>query len=188
MNFYNNEAVNNIISTPDGATMTKEEVMMLAVCILAGIVVIFMGLTIFLLVKTIILCKKYKAFMKGADGAELESTILNRFKEIDILKKEEKLTSEKLDVTCETLIGAFQKIGIIKYDAFSEMGGKLSYSLCLLDDRDNGFIITSIHSREGSHSYIKEIIRGESYVILSKEERKALESAQRGLSFKETEA
>lgn len=181
------EAVQQGIEVPDGSTMTMEQMLMMAVCILAGIVIIFMGLTIFLLVKTIILNKKYKAFMKGSDGAELESTILNRFKEIDVLKKEEKMTAEKLDVTCETLIGAFQKIGIIKYDAFSEMGGKLSYSLCLLNDLDNGFIITSIRSRDGSNSYIKEIIRGESYVILSKEERKALEAAQRGLTFKETE-
>lgn len=151
--------------------------------VLIGVVIVLIALVIILLVKTFNLEKKYATFMKGSDGADLESSIFSRFKEIDKLKKEEHLTAEKLDMTCETLISAFQKMGLIKYDAFSEMGGKLSYSLCLLNDKDNGFVLTSIHSREGCHSYIKEIIRGESYVILSAEERKALESAQKGTNF-----
>ncbi len=151
--------------------------------VLLGVVAALIALVIVLLIKTIKLEKKYATFMKGSDGENLESSIFSRFKEIDKLKKEEHLTSEKLDVTCETLINAFQKMGMIKYDAFSEMGGKLSFSLCLLTDKDNGFILSSIHSREGCHIYVKEIIRGESYVILSAEERKALESAQKGTNF-----
>ncbi len=155
--------------------------------VLIAVVGVFIALTIALIVKTFLLEKKYKTFMKGSDGADLESSIFSRFKELDKLKKEEKLTAEKLDIACETLVGAYQKIGIVKYDAFSEMGGKLSYSLCLLNDKDNGFVLTSIHSREGSHSYIKEIIRGESYVILSTEERKVLESAKKGDAFSDIE-
>ncbi len=151
----------------------------------SALAVVLLIVTIILLVMVISLRKKYRLFMTGSDGKTLESTILKRFTEIDKLKKETKLTAEKLDVTCDTLINAFQKVGIVKYDAFSEMGGKLSYSLCLLDDKDNGFIISSIHSREGCHSYIKEIIRGESYVIMSEEEREALHSAQKGTNFKE---
>ena len=116
--------------------------------------------------------------MKGSDGHTLESTILNRFKEIDILKEESKYTSEKLNIACETLITAYQKIGIVKYDAFKEMGGKLSFSLCLLDDENNGFILTSMHTREGCYTYVKEIIKGESFVVLAAEERRALEEAK----------
>ncbi len=151
----------------------------------SALALVLLVVTIILLVMVIGLRKKYRQFMTGSDGKTLESTILKRFSEIDKLKKETKLTAEKLDVTCDTLVNAFQKVGIVKYDAFSEMGGKLSYSLCLLDDKDNGFIISSIHSREGCHSYIKEIIRGESYVIMSEEEREALQSAQKGTNFKE---
>ena len=58
------------------------------------------------------------------------------------------------------------------------MGGKLSFSLCLLDDNDNGFLITSMHTREGCYTYSKEIIKGESYVILAEEEKHALEMAK----------
>lgn len=58
------------------------------------------------------------------------------------------------------------------------MGGKLSFSLALLNDQNSGFIFNSIHSREGSYTYIKEIIKGESYVALGDEEAEALEIAK----------
>lgn len=162
---------------------TDKNIILITIFVLVVVVIAFVALSIVLLCKVIDLKKKYEAFMKGADGATLESSMLTKYKEIEKIKKENKLNAEKLDVTCETLINAFQKMGLVKYDAFSEMGGKLSYSLCLLDDKDNGFIITSIHSRESCNSYIKEIIRGKSYVIMSTEERQALEAAQRGTKY-----
>lgn len=158
--------------------LSQEQILLIAVFILAIITVALLTTTIILLVNVFSLQKKYNAFMKGSDGLTLESTILSRFKEIDILKDESKYTSEKLNIACETLITAYQKVGIVKYDAFKEMGGKLSFSLCLLDDENNGFILTSMHTREGCYTYIKEIIKGESFVILAGEERKALEEAK----------
>lgn len=73
--------------------------------------------------------------------------------------------------------GAFQKIGIIKYDAFNQMGGQLSFSLALLDENDNGFIINSVHSAEGCYSYTKEIKNGLCDISLGEEEKKALDMA-----------
>ena len=71
----------------------------------------------------------------------------------------------------------FQKIGIIKYDAFNQIGGKLSFSLALLDENDNGFILNSVHSADGCYSYTKEIIKGECAISLGEEEKQALEMA-----------
>jgi len=159
-------------------SLNQDQILLIAVLVLAILSVVLLATTIILLVKVGSLTKKYNAFMKGSDGHTLESTILTRFKEIDMLKEESKYTSEKLNIACETLITAYQKIGIIKYDAFKEMGGKLSFSLCLLDDENNGFILTSMHTREGCYTYVKEIIKGESFVILSSEERRALEEAK----------
>ena len=158
--------------------LTQNQLLLIVVLALAILSVALLTTTIILLVKVGSLTKKYNAFMKGSDGYTLESTILNRFKEIDILKEESKYTSEKLNIACETLITAYQKIGIVKYDAFKEMGGKLSFSLCLLDDENNGFILTSMHTREGCYTYVKEIIKGESFVVLAAEERRALEEAK----------
>lgn len=162
----------------NGQPLTQDQIILIAVLALAILSVALLTITIILLVKVGALTKKYNAFMKGSDGHTLESTILNRFREIDILKEESKYTSEKLNIACETLITAYQKIGIVKYDAFKEMGGKLSFSLCLLDDENNGFILTSMHTREGCYTYVKEIIKGESFVVLAAEERRALEEAK----------
>lgn len=161
-----------------GQPLSQNQMILIALLVLALITVALLTTTIILLVKVGSLTKKYNAFMKGSDGHTLESAILARFKEIDILKEESKYTSEKLNIACETLITAYQKIGIVKYDAFKEMGGKLSFSLCLLDDENNGFILTSMHTREGCYTYVKEIIKGESFVVLAAEERRALEEAK----------
>lgn len=134
---------------------------------------------IIVLVKHINLKKKYNAFMKGSDGTTLESSILNRFNEIDELKTITKNMNGSIDKIKENLLGTFQRASIVKYDAFKEMGGKLSFSMCLLDDNLDGFIITSMHSsREGCYTYAKEIIKGESFVILSEEEKQVLSEAK----------
>jgi hypothetical protein len=75
------------------------------------------------------------------------------------------------------MLSNFQKVGILKYDAFHEMGGKLSFALTLLDGNDSGYINNSMHSREGCYNYIKEIVKGESYIELSEEEMESLEKA-----------
>ena len=162
----------------NGQPLNQDQIILIAVLVLAILTVALLSTTIILLVKVNSLTKKYNAFMKGSDGLSLESTVLTRFKEIDILKEESKYTAEKLNIACETLITAYQKIGIVKYDAFKEMGGKLSFSLCLLDDENNGFILTSMHTREGCYTYVKEIIKGESFVVLAAEERRVLEEAK----------
>ena len=65
----------------------------------------------------------------------------------------------------------------MKYDAFNEMGGKLSFALVLLDKENNGFVMNAMHSREGCYTYIKEIINGESFIALGNEEQEALDKA-----------
>ena len=65
----------------------------------------------------------------------------------------------------------------VKYDDFKEMGGNLSFALCLLDDNNNGFILNTMHGRESSYTYIKEIENGTAYSTLGEEEKQALQKA-----------
>ena len=159
--------------------LNQEQLLLIAVLVMAILSVALLTTTIILLVKIGNLTKKYNAFMKGSDGHTLENTILNRFKEIDILKDETKYISEKLNIACETLVTAYQKIGIVKYDAFKEMGGKLSFCLALLNEKNNGFIMNSVHSTEGCYTYIKEIKAGICDLDLGKEEKEALSNAMK---------
>jgi hypothetical protein len=149
---------------------------------------ICIGLTafsIFLLIFLIILAvkqkklnKNYVKFMTGATGENLEGQILSRFSDIDKLKSDSKQLSNELDKVKENLLITYQKVGVVKYDAFREMGGKLSFVLALLDKNNNGILLNSVHSsREGCYTYLKEIIKGESFLELSEDERMALNQA-----------
>ena len=69
------------------------------------------------------------------------------------------------------------KTAIVKYDAFKDVGGKLSFALAMLDKENSGFVLNAIHSREGCYTYVKEIVKGESYIVLGEEEKEALRQA-----------
>ena len=71
----------------------------------------------------------------------------------------------------------FNKYGVEKYDAFDDVGGKLSFALALLDKENTGLILNAVHSRDNCFLYMKEIVKGESYVMLSQEEVEALRKA-----------
>ena len=119
----------------------------------------------------------YMTFMRGKDGKTLEESMKERFAEVEaILKytKQNRLDIQKINKRLES---TYQKIGIVKYDAFNEMGGKLSFALAMLDNNNNGWIINAMHRREGCYTYVKEIVKGESYVELAEEEAEALDRA-----------
>lgn len=122
--------------------------------------------------------KKYNKFMEGASGRSLEEEIIKNFAQISSLKEAVNKINNDIDKIEENLLLVYQKIGVVKYDAFKEMGGKLSFVLVLLDKKNNGFLLNSVHgSSEGCYTYLKEIINGESFLELSNEEKKALDMA-----------
>ena len=158
----------------------------IVVIVLMALVLISIIVTSIMLAKLRKLKKKYNSFMEGVNGKTLEDTVLKRFSEVDTLKEETKVMKVELKKISETLLCAYQKCGIVKYDAFKEMGGKLSFSMCLLDDHNDGIILTSMHSsREGCYTYVKEIIKGESFVLLSDEEKQALSEAKNKKNYME---
>ena len=129
-----------------------------------GVIVILLIFVIIILIKQRKLKIKYTKFMEGSNGKTLEKVILERFTDIDNLKSDALKIYDEIDDIKENLLTTIQKIGIIKYDAFMEMGGKLSFALALLDKNNDGIIINSVHSsREGCYTYLKEIIKGESF-------------------------
>lgn len=144
--------------------------------ILALILILFI-LLIVTMVKQSKLKKRYQAFMLGSDAKSMEDEIAGLFQDINTLKGETKDNKKEIKHIYKRLETVFQKIGIVKYDAFQQMGGKLSFSLALLDENDNGFIMNSVHSTDGCYSYTKEIKNGECEISLGEEEKKALNMA-----------
>ena len=121
--------------------------------------------------------KKYKMFMRGLDGASLERAFAARFNQMDLLEENSRNHMEEIRKIKEVQNITLNKVAIVKYDAFKEMGGKLSFALAMLDKENNGFVMNAIHSSDGCYTYVKEIIKGESYVVLGEEEKEALRQA-----------
>ena len=121
--------------------------------------------------------RRLDSFMRGKDAESLEETMVEIIAELERLNASDIQKRRDIKRINDNLMITYKKQGIVKYDAFNEMGGKLSFALALLDKNNNGFIINSMHSREGCYTYIKEIVKGESYILLGEEERQALEKA-----------
>ena len=119
----------------------------------------------------------YASFMRGKDGKTLEESMKDKFSEVDAILKITKQNRLDIKEISKKMESDYQKLGIVKYDAFNEMGGKLSFALAMLDGNNSGWVINAMHSREGCYTYVKEIVKGESYVELAEEEAEALDKA-----------
>lgn len=126
--------------------------------------------------------KRYRIFMRGKDAVSLEKAFAQKFLEVDRLIEVGKIQANEISRIKEILSRTTNKIGIVKYDAFPDVGGKLSFALAMLDESNTGFVLNAIHSREGCYTYIKEIVKGESYIVLGQEEKEALRQAVSYLS------
>ena len=141
-------------------------------------------LTLILLVVTVMclinmrkLYRRYDIFMRGKDAETMENLIVEQMNDIIDLKAQDRYNKDSIRTANKNSLAAFQKIGIVKYNAFKGMGGNLSFALALLDYTNTGFVLNSVHSREGCYLYLKDVERGETEVLLGAEEQEALEQA-----------
>lgn len=149
--------------------------------ILIGLLVLILvlfGLVIYIMINVQSRNKEISKLLSGTTAADLEEIILKRFGEIDAVKNNSIRLTREHKVIQSDLSASIKKIGLVKYDAFDGMGGSLSFSLALLDTKNNGVVLNCMHSREGCFAYAKEIINGESYVALSEEEKEAISRAK----------
>lgn len=145
--------------------------------IMAVIVIILVVVLILLIVqirKTNKLKKRLDKFLLGKEGYSLEENINSLYEDNKFLKISTEKNKKDIRTLCKRMESVYQKMGLVKYDAFHQMGGQLSFSLALLDENNNGFIINSVHSTEGCYSYTKEIKNGECSISLGTEEAEAL--------------
>ena len=75
------------------------------------------------------------------------------------------------------LRASYQKFGLVRYNAFKGMGGNLSFAMAMLDYTNSGFVLNSVHSREGCYLYLKRIDLGQTDGPLGNEEKEAVEQA-----------
>ena len=123
--------------------------------------------------------RKYKKFMSGKDASSLEDILLQQKTEIEKLTEAIKDKDVTIDKIHLLLSKTYSKCGLIKYDALDNMSGKISFAFVLLNDQNDGFLMNSIHTRNGSYVYLRDIKNGLCDVKLGEEETQALEMAMK---------
>lgn len=118
-----------------------------------------------------------KKLVKAADDGNLGGVIAEALKDIGNLDGRLDVLTNRLEAAIEESRGAVQRVGLVRFDAFEDVGGKLSFSVALLDDRGDGFILTALNGRDTSRCYSKEIKGKNSQVDLSDEENLAISKA-----------
>ncbi|MBP2642352.1 MAG: hypothetical protein H6Q67_239 [Firmicutes bacterium] len=161
---------------------------MFSALVMGNLQTIILVITILILVALIVfininiklskLNKRYSTMMRGIDGNNLESLLLIQGK--DVVQAVEKVN--KLEAETERLVAlsqrCVQKVGLVRFNAFEDMGSDLSFALALLDNRNNGIVISNIYGRSESRIYAKPVENGHSSYHLTDEEKNAIMLAQ----------
>ena len=121
--------------------------------------------------------RNYYLFMRGKDGKNLEQSVLEKFNQVEEIAEQIHKNNEQIKKLHKKMQSQYQKTGIVKYNAFENMEGELSFALTVLDENNNGWILDSMNTGKENYNYIKEIVKGQSYIELTAEEKESLERA-----------
>lgn len=122
-------------------------------------------------------------FFVLARGGKLNSGAANAPEELREAQKEVRKEVQGLAkisrATADLAEASISRVGLIRFNPFQEMGGDQSFSLALLDEKNNGVVVTGIHANDGSRTYAKPVEAGVSSYQLSREEEKAIAKAMK---------
>lgn len=115
------------------------------------------------------------ALLEAAEGRETIVDVMGRTRdEVGTLRTAVTALDTELGQTREQLAMALRHVSVVRYDAFGDMGGRFSFSAALLDDAGDGLVLTSIHGRTETRTYVKGIAGGQADIELSPEELQAV--------------
>ncbi len=152
-----------------------------------GLLILILAiLTVILLIACVVLFaehnrlkKRFERFSGGRNAGNLEQEIGSVFQENRELREQTEKNRKDIRILYRNMESAVSRVGLVKYDAFAQMGGKLSFALCMLDEKNNGFIINSVRSQEGCYTYSKDVRGGMCDLTLGAEEDQALKEAMK---------
>ena len=114
---------------------------------------------------------------KLGNGNNLEEMLQNYIKKVETVEAKNEEIISYCKVIDENIKRCTQKIGIVRYNAFKDVGSDLSFTLAILDDYNNGVVLNGIYARDSSNIYAKPIENGVSKYVLSEEEKEAVNRA-----------
>lgn len=148
--------------------------------VLLGLMLLFLlSLAVFITINIRMnkLVKYYRSMLAGVEGKNLEEMLYTCFEQ----SKAAMVKTEELHRVVQSLQkqanGCLQKVGLVRFNAFEDVGGEMSFALALLDQQANGFIISNLYGRQESHVYLRPVNQGKTSMYLLPEEQQALEEA-----------
>ncbi len=145
--------------------------------VLIAVTFVLFVLVIVMLVRMQKIYRRYDFFMRGKDAETLEDIIVSNHSKMYSLQDQEMENRDRMKLLQFSVNNAFQKMSIVKYNAFDGMGGQSSFVLVMLDQNNSGVLLNAMHSRTSCYLYVKEIKNGEPDQALGAEEREALSQA-----------
>ncbi len=127
----------------------------------------------------VMLRKRFDTALGGKSRKSLEALLSQNFEQMQQINVKLQHLGEEYERLAAATSLASQKISIVRFNPFGDTGGDQSFCLAVLDAQDSGYVLTSIHGREGARMYVKPVDFGESKHTLSAEEQQALTQAAR---------
>lgn len=122
--------------------------------------------------------RSFEVLWGSSDPHDVTSVLRGEHDRITALDHRVSALSGRVDGIGDHVAAGLRHVSVVRYDAFGDMGGRLSFSAAILDDSGDGLVISSIHARGESRTYAKGVIDGRSEITLSPEERQALAAAR----------
>lgn len=160
---------------------TLSELQIMAIMI--GLLMIFVILLLVWISVTSIRIKKirkqFNQLLEGTEQENLESILEKLFERMYLLEQEHCIQKESISYMAKALQRKKGNVGVVRFNAFANEGSDLSFSIAVIDDQADGFVMTSIFGREVSRTYAKPLENGRSSYHLTEEEMQAIEKAQK---------
>ncbi len=146
------------------------------------VIALIIGLIVFVVViyRLTKLAGQYKLLMRGVEGKNLEEIVLHNTKILEQVLLRIKVFEDRLEKVESLAQMSIHKVGVVRFNAFSDMGGDLSFAVALLDGAGDGVVISSIYGRNDARTYAKPIKDRKSKYQLNAEEEMAIQSALQG--------
>ena len=144
---------------------------------IAAVAILELILIIILFTKLSGIKNKFKKMMRGTNNKNLEGMLEEYLQKVEKIELNSTDAVSKFNKLDENLKNCIQKVGVVRYKAFEDVGSDLSFSIALLDEKNDGVMLTGIYGRMESTTYAKPIDKGISRYDLSEEELQALSEA-----------
>lgn len=128
--------------------------------------------------------KKLKLLFDGGKAQDLEGVIFEQIKRLRKTERGLKELNKFAEYLEKMALQSVQKVGVVRFNPFREIGSDQSFSIALLDPNDNGMTISGLFTREGTRLYVKPLANGQSKYPLSNEEKEAIETAEKNWKIK----